>query len=76
MAKLQLPAQSPCPYCGGTAELVTTTLERRFGRVRLVVEDVPAYRCAACGEETLELQTAAALDDALAPVVRALAAMQ
>jgi len=60
------PQLDPCPLCGGIIEAQMITHEERDAQgIFYIFENVPARRCAQCGEVWLPAKTIKLLDQAL-----------
>lgn len=61
MATKELPDK--CPLCGGGKEAGTTTFTVDMGFGVVVVRDVPATVCSLCGEDWIDDEVSAQLED-------------
>ena len=52
-----------CPWCGGSRLAGKTRFTAELGHGVLIVKDVSAKVCSQCGEEWIDHQTAARLQD-------------
>ena len=65
--ELHLRRSRPCAVCDGTAVLREGIIEQDLGNgSKVIVDAIPVYRCQRCGEESVEITSAAKLEEYLA----------